>query len=290
MNRLGTIAISLAGVLALNAGLRAATLTATNNPLPRNPLAPIVAQNNPLPGNPYAPIVARNIFGLLPPEAPPDPALEAAKNLPKITPTGIMGVFGNWQVLFKVADGTTAKPGQPGQPAKDDFYILSQGQRQDDIEVLKIDEKKGIVTFDNHGTTQELPLAAAAGTGGGPAAPSSPGGMKPSMAPSAPSGGPGGGPGGFTRFGAGSGNNGGNPNANPGSNDGPGGPNASMDNGNSMQSRIYQPPASSMTAEETVIATEAQRLQYQQQGSPLANLLPPTPLTKFNTPGENADQ
>ena len=270
MNRLGKIAISLAGVLALNTGLRAAGLTATNNPLP---------------GNPYAPIVARNIFGLLPPEAPPDPALEAAKNLPKITPTGIMGVFGNWQVLFKVAGAATAKPGQPGQPAKDDFYILSQGQRQDDIEVLKIDEKKGIVTFDNHGTTQELPLAAASGTGGGPAAPSSPGGMKPGMAPGGPGGGPGG-PGGFTRFGAGGGNNnnGGNPNTNPGSNGGPGDPNASMDNGNSMQSRIYQPPASTMTPEQTVISIEAQRLQYQQKGSPLANLLPPTPLTKFNTP------
>jgi hypothetical protein len=279
MNRLGKIAISLAGVLALNTGLRAAGLTATNNPLP---------------GNPYAPIVSRNIFGLLPPEAPPDPALEAVGRLPKITPTGIMGVFGNWQVLFKVAANANAKPGQPGQPAKDDFYILSQGQRQDDIEVLKIDEKKGIVTFDNHGTTQELPLATASGTGGGPAGPSSPGGMKPGMAPGGPGGGPGGpgGPGGFTRFGAGGGNNGGNPNANPGSNGGPGNPNdgISMDNGNSMQSRIYQPPASTMTPEETVISIEAQRLQYQQKGSPLANLLPPTPLTKFNTPDDNADQ
>jgi hypothetical protein len=39
-----------------------------------------------------------------------------------------------------------------------------------------------------------------------------------------------------------------------------------------------------MTPEQTVISIEAQRLQYQQKGSPLANLLPPTPLTKFNTP------
>jgi hypothetical protein len=263
MNRLGKIAISLAGVLALNTGLRAAGLTATNNPLP---------------GNPYAPIVARNIFGLLPPEAPPDPALEAAKSLPKITPTGIMGVFGNWQVLFKVAAAATAKPGQPGQPAKDDFYILSQGQRQDDIEVLKIDEKKGIVTFDNHGTTQELPLAAASGTGGGPAGPSSPGGMKPGMAPGGPGGGPGGpgGPGGFTRFGAGGGNNGGNPNANPGSNGGPGNPNAGMDNGNSMQSRIYQPEPSQLSGDESKAIIELQRAKFQQEGNPIANLLPPT--------------
>jgi hypothetical protein len=281
MNRLGKIAISLAGVLALNTGLRAAGLTATNNPLP---------------GNPYAPIVSRNIFGLLPPEAPPDPALEAAKSLPKITPTGIMGVFGNWQVLFKVAAAATAKPGQPGQPgqpAKDDFYILSQGQRQDDIEVLKIDEKKGIVTFDNHGTTQELPLAAASGTGGGPAGPSSPGGMKPGMAPGGPGGGPSGGPGGgpggpggFTRFGAGGGNNGGNPNANPGSNGGPGNPNGSLNNGNSMQSRNYQPTQDNPPAslETQIIQMEANRALAQQKNDPQASLIPPTPITEFNTP------
>jgi hypothetical protein len=42
--------------------------------------------------------------------------------------------------------------------------------------------------------------------------------------------------------------------------------------------------------EQTVISIETQCLQYQQKGSPLANLLPPTPLTKFNTPDNNADQ
>jgi hypothetical protein len=61
--------------------------------------------------------------------------------------------------LFKVAN-----PGKSGKPAADDDYILSEGQRQDDIEVVKIDEKAGVVTFNNHGQTQALPLVAATAT------------------------------------------------------------------------------------------------------------------------------
>ena len=68
-----------------------------------------------------------------------------------------MTVFGHSQVLFKVAPVA----GKPGPGAKEDYYILSQGQAQDEIEVIKIDEKNGLVTFDNHGNTQELPLIAA---------------------------------------------------------------------------------------------------------------------------------
>ncbi len=103
--------------------------------------------------NPYALIVARNIFGLNPP--PPPTQAPTAEPPAKITPNGIMSIFGNLQVLFKVAG--TAKPGQP--PGKDQSYILSVGQRQDDIEVTRIDEKNNLVTFNNHGLVQELPLA-----------------------------------------------------------------------------------------------------------------------------------
>ena len=45
-----------------------------------------------------------------------------------------------------------------GKPAADDAYILSEGQQQDEIEVTKIDEKGGLVTFNNHGEVQQLPL------------------------------------------------------------------------------------------------------------------------------------
>jgi hypothetical protein len=130
MKHFEKIAICLAGVLALNASLRADSV--------------------PLSDNPYALVVARNIFGLNPPvvvenTAPVEPPV-------KITPNGIMSILGQVQVLFKVAGKT---------PGKEDSYILSEGQRQDDIEVVKIDEKNGVVTFNNHGLEQILPLAAA---------------------------------------------------------------------------------------------------------------------------------
>jgi hypothetical protein len=119
---------------------------------------------------PYASIVARNMFGLLPVPPPPtnDPAASADPP-PKITPNGIMTIFGKLQALFKVAG-----KGQAGQPPKDESYVLSEGERQDDIEVVKINEADGIVTFDNHGAIQALPLVAASNStapGGGPGGP-----------------------------------------------------------------------------------------------------------------------
>jgi hypothetical protein len=134
VKRLGKIVVCLASGLVLNAGARAANVV--------------------LPDNPYAPISAHNIFHLNPP-----PAAGAATDAtppPKITPTGIMTIFGTRQVLFTV-DGVS-KPGQPGKP---ESYILSEGQRQDDVEVTRIDEKAGVVTFNNHGTVQEIPLVKA---------------------------------------------------------------------------------------------------------------------------------
>jgi hypothetical protein len=133
MNQCGKIAIGLAGGLALNIIARADDVV--------------------LPGDPYATVVARNIFGLNPP--PQQITNPQDANPPvKITPNGIMTIFGEVQVLFKVAG--TPKPG--GSPSTDESYILSEGQRQDDIEVVKIDEKNSIITFNNHGETQQLPL------------------------------------------------------------------------------------------------------------------------------------
>jgi hypothetical protein len=133
MKRVAKIAVCLAGGLVLNTVLQA------SDALPSN--------------NPYAPIVTRNIFGLNPPQAA-DAA--DANPPPKITPTGIMTIFGTRQALFTV-DGVI----KPGQPGKNQSYILSQGQRQDDIEVTRIDEKSGVVTFKNHGVVQEIPLTKA---------------------------------------------------------------------------------------------------------------------------------
>lgn len=131
--------------------------------------------------NPYASVVARNMFGLLPIPTNPPPAGPPADPPPKITPNGTMSLFGELQVLFKVSI-----PPKPGQPPHDESYTLSEGERQDDIEVIKIDQKSSIITFDNHGTIQELPLANASNISSPASSPSGPGGspnmpMRPSF-------------------------------------------------------------------------------------------------------------
>jgi len=104
------------------------------------------------PANPYQGIVDRNLFNLkalpgpgdnLPPPDPP----------PKIILTGITTILGDKRVLFKVQ-----APAKPPQPAKEESYILTEGQRDGDIEVLEIDEKAGVAKFNNHGTMQTLDL------------------------------------------------------------------------------------------------------------------------------------
>ncbi len=140
MRCFGKIVVCLASVLVLNASTR--------------------ADDDVLPNNPYAPIVVRNVFGLNP--APTnDPTATPAEPPPKITLNGIMSILGRLQALYKVAG--TAKA---GQPPKDESYILGEGQRQDEIEVIQIDEKANLVTFNNHGTVQEIPLAKANASAG----------------------------------------------------------------------------------------------------------------------------
>src|SRR5271170_770432 len=106
-------------------------------------------------GNPYGSIVARNVFSLVP--IPTNPPADTKQPDPpaKITPNGITKLFGELQVLFKVAT-----PPKPGQPPQDQSYVMSEGDRQDGIAVTKIDEQAGMITFDNHGIIQQLPLKA----------------------------------------------------------------------------------------------------------------------------------
>src|SRR5690242_1103292 len=86
--------------------------------------------------NRYESITDRNVFGLKPPPPPPDP--EAAKAPPvKITLTGITTIIGK-RALLK----TPPPPSKPGETSKgEQSYILAEGQREGDIEVLEIDEK-----------------------------------------------------------------------------------------------------------------------------------------------------
>ncbi len=260
MKRIGTFAVCLATGLAFTAGLRAAS------PAPANPA---------LPDDPYSVVVDRNIFGLKPPPPPPDPNEKVKEILPKISPTGIMGYFGHWKVLFKVAPVPKG-----GQSAKDEVYILSEGEAQDEIEVSKIDEKNSLVTFINHGTEQALPLVAPKSSGAAPTG--GPAGTAPQQPVPMPIGG-----------------NPGNANSSPISFSGggrlgvhtsggnPGDPNngVPLNFGNSGANNYVSPQQqNNLPADARTILMEAQRAQWQTANKPHLNpaLIPPTPLTELN--------
>lgn len=99
--------------------------------------------------NPYGSIVERNVFNLKPPPRPED-LVPPPPPAPKITLQGINSILGLRQVLFKIA------PSKPGE--KEQAYVLSEGQRQDEVEVLAIDEKEGSIKFNNHGTVETKTL------------------------------------------------------------------------------------------------------------------------------------
>jgi hypothetical protein len=113
--------------------------------------------------NPYQPIVERNVFGLKDPPPPPSP--DAEKPPPaKITLTGISTILGRKQALLEWTE-----PPTPGQQPKKNYSILTEGQREGQIEVLQIDEKAGMVKVRNYGVAQTLNFEQ-----NGPKLPSSP--------------------------------------------------------------------------------------------------------------------
>lgn len=128
--------------------------------------------------NPYQGIVERNVFGLKPPPPPPDP--ESLKPPPqKITLTGIMTIFGKKQALMKTPPGPAAppKPGEPPKPPLEHSYMLTEGQMEDGITVLQIDEKAQLVKVDNSGTVQMLSFTNDALKTASAGAPGIPGGL-----------------------------------------------------------------------------------------------------------------
>lgn len=227
--------------------------------------------------NPYSAVITgRNAFGLVPIPVH-DPAQDTPVDPPpKIVPNGIMTIFGRLQALFKVQ-----VPAKGAVPAREISYTMSEGDRQDEILVMKIDEKAATITFDNHGVVQVLELAKAAGSAGVPGVPGAPGmpggGMAiPGVAPAM-----GGAPSGATPIGSrfrnrnqpGQPGNAALPGANPG-----GAPNliaggAPTGNANNPQ------PAEQMSPEARVIMMEAQRAKWLDEGNPAAAIIPPTPLT-----------
>jgi hypothetical protein len=127
-------------------------------------------------GNPYQSIVDRNVFSLKPPPPQADPVEVNKPTALKITLTGITTILGNKRVLMKTPP-PPSKPGQ-GQPQTEQSYILTEGQREGEIEVLEIDERAGSVKVNNAGSIQTLTFEK-----DGAKLPSTPAPAMPGMAP-----------------------------------------------------------------------------------------------------------
>ena len=145
-------------------------------------------------GSPYSGIVERNVFGLKPPPPPPGPE-DNKPPPPKIFLQGITTFGGVKRALFKAQ--MPAKPGEP--PKGEQSFILAEGQRDGDIEVLEIDANPpGSVKVNDFGTIITLDFehngiktTAAAPVPGGPPRPGI-GGPPPGAPGANPTGPPGG--------------------------------------------------------------------------------------------------
>ncbi len=99
----------------------------------------------------YQAIPERNVFGLRPPPAQAAPTNPPAA-LPKITLTGITTILGNKRALMKVLPAGL----KPAEANKEQSLILTEGQREGEVEVLQIDERVGSVRVNNSGTVMTL--------------------------------------------------------------------------------------------------------------------------------------
>lgn len=96
--------------------------------------------------NPYNSIVVRNPFGLI---APPPPApIETTTPPSNIKLTGITTILGIKNALLMAQE--------PGPAGKSQSYILTEGQREGQIEVLAIDNIAGLVKVNNAGVVSTL--------------------------------------------------------------------------------------------------------------------------------------
>jgi hypothetical protein len=106
------------------------------------------SEGTPAEANPYSVISDRNVFHLNPP--PPPPSADDAKpvDLPKVILTGIVGKGTTLKVLLAI----------PPKDSKDfvTYLTLVPGQREHDVELVKIHAEKEEVEIINSGTAQTL--------------------------------------------------------------------------------------------------------------------------------------
>ena len=95
------------------------------------------ATSTPTNGNPFRLIAARNAFGIKDPPLPPEPVVDTPPPPPPVPSNVTLTGFSLWQGRKKVYLQISA----PGSKAPS-YHDMEEGDVQDDIEILGIDEKK----------------------------------------------------------------------------------------------------------------------------------------------------
>lgn len=140
--------------------------------------------------NPYSGIIVRNSFGLKPPSNPADFIKPPPVVVADIKLQGITTILGRNQVLMKIK-----VPAKPPEPVREQSVVLSEGQREGEVEVLEINPSRGTVKLNNGPTLLMLnmedhgekptPGAAAPVMLGAPGAGAAPSVPPPPMVPTA---------------------------------------------------------------------------------------------------------
>ncbi len=129
-------------------------------------------------GNPYGGIVERNVFALKDP--PPVEKAVEPNPPPKFYLTGITTILGPKVAMFRAIP----TGGKGADASKEESYMLSEGQRQGDVEVVNIDETAGMVKIMCAGTAMTLDFTNnAAKTVAVAAPPGARGGGAPALSP-----------------------------------------------------------------------------------------------------------
>jgi hypothetical protein len=101
--------------------------------------------------NPYQGIVDRNVFGLKDPPPPAPPPDTNKQQGPALTLVGIMNILGK-----NTACLSFQSPAKPNEPPKPTSLMLTQGQREGEIEILEIDINNRSVQVSSYGAITNL--------------------------------------------------------------------------------------------------------------------------------------
>ena len=135
MKQKGTLVVQLIGIAVFGGSLALPTLADT----------------------PYQGIPIRNVFNLRPATvAAPEPAIKPPAS--KLTLAGVTDILGRKLAIVNVAPNpvVAGKTGPAVEQKKEHSFTLAEGQRQEGVTILQIDQQLRVVKVDNDGSVETL--------------------------------------------------------------------------------------------------------------------------------------